>query len=91
MAAKTPTKLYSTGAYGRKTALYVVPNVTTNDTVDLSSTGTNDFSKVYIAVAVPDVAGALAATSLTLATTLTISTASLTGEDVFLFVVGAGT
>lgn len=91
MAAKTATKLYQTGTYGRKTALFIVPNVTTNDTTDLGSTGTNDFTKVYFAVAIADVEGALAATTLTEATNLTISTAALTGEDVFLFVVGAGT
>jgi len=90
MAAKTATKLYSTGTYGRKTNLYVCPNITTNDTVDLGSTGTNDFSKVYFAVAVADLEGTLSATTLTEATNLTISTGSLTGEDVILLVIGAG-
>lgn len=91
MAARTPTKLYATSGQFRKTVLYTVPNVTTNDTVDVGSTGTNDFSKVYFAAAVADNEGTLAATTLTEATNLSISTASLTGEDVLLLVIGAGT
>jgi len=90
MAARTPTALFKTSGQFRKTCLYTVPNVTTNDTADVGATGTNDFSKVYFAVAIADVEGTLAATTLTEATNLSISTASLTGEDVLLLVIGAG-
>jgi hypothetical protein len=90
MAAKTPTKLYSTGTYGRKAALYVVPNVTTNDTADIGSTGTNDFTAVYLAVEIADFNAALSSTSLTPATNLSLSVAAVAAQDVYLFVVGAG-
>lgn len=90
VTARTATRLY-TGGLGVRVGLYVVPTITTSDTVDLGSTGLNDFSKVFLAYAFAFKDGAYAATSLTAATNLTVSTTSLTGEDVFLFVIGAST
>ncbi len=85
MAAKTASKLYSTGTAGRKTALYVVPNVSTSDTADIST----DFTAVYLAVEVADLNAALTATTLTPATNLVLSEAAVSGQDVFVLVIGA--
>lgn len=89
MAARTPTRLWTTFLGARATALYTVPTVTTGDTCDIGSTGTGDFSKVFFAMSIPDTEGTLAGTELTAATNLTISNSSLTGESVLLLVIGA--
>lgn len=90
MAAKTPVRLYS-GGTGLRVALYTVPGVTTNDTVDVGSTGTNDFSKTYLILVVPLTNSALAVTTATNATNFTIATSSLTGEDCIVLIIGAST
>ena len=89
-AARTPTKLYSVN-YGNRLALYMVPNVTSDDTADVGSTGTNDFTKVFLAVEIGLKNAALTVTTLTNATNLTLAQTGLTGEDAVLLVIGSST
>ena len=91
MAARTPTRLFAFGTSPLKTSLYAVQNVTTSDTVDVGSTGTNDYTKTFLILSVAYLSGTYAVTTLTNATNFTISTASLTGEDCLVLVIGAST
>jgi hypothetical protein len=88
---RTATKLYYANTFGLAIGLYRVPNITSSDTADVGSTGTNDFTKVFLALQVPLASAAYAATTLTPATNLVLSAAAQTGEDSLLVVVGAGT
>lgn len=77
------TTLYESGT-AEKVVLYLVKNVDTNDTIGVSA----KFSKVKAAVSVPAGDPATGDVCAVAGTTVTIDTASLTDDAVFVLVVG---
>lgn len=84
MAALTPTRVFSEGSADR-TCLYRVTNVTSGDTIALAS----EFNRIKAAAAI-DVTRSAAYFAPSIAgTTLTLTEASMSGDDVYVLVLGS--
>lgn len=83
--ASRVTKLYDSGSYAERTVLYLVKNVDTADTVDLSS----DFSEIKAGSFLASGGLATIGTVGTTVTAATLTLATMADDAIFLLVVGS--